>query len=74
MKNLSGNYSSIHDFINEHELEERAEELFGKDWEAENDVEQIQELAGAKYVVDVPEAKTKREQRMDDYIRVSKIL
>lgn len=74
MKNFSGNYCSIHDFINNNGLEKRAEELFGKSWEAENDVEQIQELAGDKYVVDVPEAKTKREQRMDDYIRVSKIL
>jgi len=71
---LEGNYSSVHNFIDSNNLKEKAEELFGENWEAENDVEQIQELAGDGYIVYVPEAKTEREHRLDDYIQVHKII
>ena len=49
------NYMSTNDFVYENKLQEKAEELFGKDWVAENDVEQIEELldnvAPNKYMV-----------------------
>ena len=38
------NYMSTNDFVYENKLQEKAEELVGKDWEAENDVEQSEEL------------------------------
>jgi hypothetical protein len=70
MKNLKGRYSSIHDFISANNLEKEAEELFGKGWEAENDIEQVQELAGNNYVVHTIEVETERDKRADDYIQV----
>ena len=46
---------STNDFVHENKLQEKAEELFGKNWEAEFDVEQIEELldnvAPNKYMV-----------------------
>ena len=35
---------STNDFVYENKLQEKAEELFGKDWVAEDDVEQIEKL------------------------------
>lgn len=66
----TGTYSSVYDFINANDLEEKAKEIFGEDWEAENDVEQIQELAGSRHAVVVEIPMTEREKRMDDYIEV----
>lgn len=37
-------YNSTYDFVKTNELEKQANECFGKDWEAEFDVEQIKEL------------------------------
>tara|TARA_R110002050_G_scaffold188790_1_gene323457 strand:- start:2651 stop:3118 length:468 start_codon:yes stop_codon:yes gene_type:complete len=49
------NYMSTNDFVYENKLQEKAEELFGKDWVAEDDVEQIEKLldnvAPNKYMV-----------------------
>ena len=49
------NYMSTNDFVYENKLQEKAEELFGKDWVAEDDVEQIEKLldkvAPNKYIV-----------------------
>jgi hypothetical protein len=70
--NYIGNYGSIHDFIGHHKLEDKASDLFGEDWEAENDIEQIQELVGNEYTVQEIEPTTEREKRMDDYIQVTK--
>lgn len=56
IKDVSGNYYSTNDFVSVNKLEKEAEKLFGKDWEAEDDVWQIQQLIdsiGGKYKVDV---------------------
>lgn len=49
------NYMSTNDFVHENKLQDKAEELFGKDWVAEDDVEQIEKLldkvAPNKYIV-----------------------
>lgn len=37
-------YMSIHDFVDENDLEEEAEKLWGEEWEAEFDAEMAQEL------------------------------
>lgn len=66
----TGTYCSIHDFIEENDLEERADELFGEGWEAEDDVEQIKQLAGNRHAVVVDVPMTEREKRRDDYIEV----
>lgn len=42
--NLEGRYTSTYGFVGLNGLEKQAEITFGKDWEAESDVEQIQEL------------------------------
>ncbi len=42
--NLEGRYMSTYCFVALNNLEKQAETTFGKDWEAESDVEQIQEL------------------------------
>ena len=42
--NLEGRYTSTYGFVGINGLEKQAEITFGKDWEAESDVEQIQEL------------------------------
>lgn len=42
--NLEGRYTSTYSFVGTNELEKQAETTFGKDWEAESDVEQIQKL------------------------------
>jgi hypothetical protein len=44
MKNLKGYYNSTNGFVNQNNLHVEAEALWGKDWEPESDVEQIQEL------------------------------
>ncbi len=38
------NYMSTYDFVDENKLHDKAVELFGKDWEAEDDLEQIEAL------------------------------
>jgi len=72
MSNYSGKYGSIHDFIEQHKLEEKAKQLFGEGWEAENDIEQIQQLVGEGFNVQAIEPTTEREKRIDDYIIVNK--
>ena len=54
--NLEGRYTSTYGFVAKNDLEKQAETTFGKDWEAESDVEQIQELCDiiykGRYLVD----------------------
>jgi hypothetical protein len=48
-----GKYMSTYDFVSRNKLGTEATELFGMDWEAEDDVDQIQELIkyiGGKHV------------------------
>jgi len=71
-EDYSGSYSSVHDFINKFDLEDEANEKFGEGWEAENDIEQIQELVGDDFIVKALEPTNKREERIDDYIIISK--
>jgi hypothetical protein len=56
---LEGRYFTTNDFVQKHLLEERAEKTFGKDWEAQDDIEQVQELCdqicSGKYVVEFQE-------------------
>ena len=70
-KDYSGKYSSVLNFIGVNGLTDKANEVFGINWESENDVEQIQELIGDGYLVGVAECKTKRDFRLDDYINVT---
>jgi hypothetical protein len=53
-KDFSGNYYSTNDFVGSNGLKDLANKVFGMGWEAEDDVDQIAELAnhaGLKYVV-----------------------
>ena len=54
-KDLSGNYTSTDDFVNEHALIDLAKEKFGDDWESggdyDYDVEEIKLLSGADYKI-----------------------
>jgi hypothetical protein len=70
IQNYSGNYSSVCDFIDEFGLQNKANEVFGEGWEAENDIEQIQMLVGDDFVVTVIEPTSEREKRADNYIHV----
>ena len=74
-KDYSGYYASTPSFVLENNLEKEAEKLFGKSWEADDDVNQIQELIdniGSGYDVKAIEEKTARDSRVDDYIQVIK--
>lgn len=42
--NFSGRYMSTYSFVSQNNLENEAELLWGKNWEAQDDVSQIQEL------------------------------
>lgn len=42
--NMEGRYMSTYSFVGENDLHDEAENLFGVDWEAEDDVNQIQTL------------------------------
>lgn len=75
--NYSGLYPSSGGFVIENNLEKEADELFGKNWEQEDDINQIQELLDSiseEYVVKAIEEKTARDSRADEYIQVFKIL
>ena len=53
-KDFSGNYYSTNDFVGSNGLKDLANKVFGMGWEAEDDVNQIAELAnhaGLKYVI-----------------------
>jgi hypothetical protein len=68
-----GHYSSIHNFIETNSLEAEANKLFGEDWEAEDDIQQIRDLLNSidrVYRVEPIEEITKRDFRTDDYIHV----
>lgn len=68
-----GHYSSIHNFIETNSLKAEANELFGENWEAENDIQQIKDLLDSidrHYKVEPIEEITKRDFRADDYIHV----
>lgn len=42
--NLEGRYMSTYSFVAQNDLEDQANQLWGKGWEAEDDVNQIQQL------------------------------
>jgi len=42
--NLEGRYISTYGFVGRNNLERQAEKIFGKDWVAEDDLDQIQIL------------------------------
>ena len=74
-KNYSGFYSQTLDFVIKHKLEKQAEKVFGKDWEQDSDIAQIQELLDSiseGYDVKPIEENTARDVRADDYIHVFK--
>ena len=56
---LEGRYTSTYGFVGNNGLEKQAEITFGKDWEAQDDIEQVQELCdqicSGKYVVEFQE-------------------
>lgn len=77
IKSFDGRYSSIHDFIERNNLKKEADGLFGEGWEADNDIEQIQELLNSiddTYVVKHIKQSTKRDERDDNYIEVKQKL
>lgn len=59
--NLEGRYTSTYGFVGKNGLEKQADQIFGKDWEAEDDSEQIQLLcdciSNGQYVVNVIETR-----------------
>jgi hypothetical protein len=67
---ISGRYSSVHDFVSRNKLEKEAENIFGKDWEPDDDMQQIRYLAGKNYGVEEIDYETLRDMRSDDYISV----
>lgn len=67
---ISGRYSSVHDFVSRNKLEKEAENIFGKDWEPDDDMQQIRDLAGNNYGVEEIDYETLRDMRSDDYISV----
>jgi len=69
---VEGRYESIYDFIETNNLEEEANRLFGQDWEADDDMEMIRELAGVNYDVGEIDYETERDERADDYIEVKR--
>lgn len=69
-KDLSGNYFSTNDFVGAHNLQKQAEKIFGKGWEAEDDVNQIESIInslGGKYVVTVPEDRSQWNEMREQY-------
>jgi hypothetical protein len=71
-KDFSGNYYSTNDFVQQNGLEEEAVKVFGEDWEAEDDVDQIAELAnhmGLKYVIKYAETRNQwnKLRQIDTY-------
>lgn len=65
-----GYYQSIHSFVSENKLENRADDVFGEGWEADCDVDQVQKLLnniGEGYLV-----ADMGEENGDDYIYVFK--
>ena len=78
--NLEGRYTSTYGFVGNNGLEKQAEITFGKDWEAESDVEQIQLLCDyiehGRYHVDCIETRddediiVRETDRWEDFIRL----
>jgi hypothetical protein len=63
--NLEGRYTSTYGFVGNNGLEKHAEMTFGKNWEAEDDVEQIQQLCDyieyERYQVDCIETRDEED-------------
>ena len=69
---LTGNYYSTNHFVERNNLEHIAEELFGENWEAEDDVEQIKQIIdfighNKLYVVVVPSDRSEWHNLMSTY-------
>ena len=80
--NLEGNYTSTYGFVGRNNLEKYAEMTFGKNWEAEFDVEQIQLLCDivtehGRYHVDCIDTRdeddiiVRETDRWEDFIRLA---
>jgi hypothetical protein len=82
--NLEGNYTSTYGFVGRNNLEKYAEMTFGKNWEAEFDVEQIQLLCDyiehGRYHVyciesrDEDDIVVRETDRWEDFIRLARDL
>jgi len=63
--NVEGEYYSTYAFVEQNKLEDIAEQVLGKDWEAEGDVDQIQAIIDfmdiGKYEVSCSEYDTREE-------------
>ena len=72
MKNYSGSYSSITEFIDANKLEKQARNLFGENWEPDNDVRQVKMLCSNcnyVYVVSCDDDAT-----VENYITVTRVI
>ena len=79
--NLEGRYTSTYGFVGKNGLEKQADQIFGKDWVAEDDLEQIQLLcdciSNGQYVVNVIETrddddiKVREVDNWEDFIRLA---
>lgn len=79
--NLEGRYASTYNFVVRNGLEKQAEMLFGKDWEAEEDTEQIRLLcdciSNGQYTVDCIETRDDHDievreiDNWEDFIRLA---
>lgn len=72
IKNLEGGYYSTYAFVQKNELENIAEEVLGKDWEAEDDVAQIQAIIDYMNIGEYSVSCSEYDSREDDII-VTKI-
>ncbi len=79
--NLEGRYMSTYGFVGNNGLEKQAEKTFGKDWEAESDVDQIQELCDyieyERYHVDCIETRDEEDivvREVDNWKELKKSL
>lgn len=72
IKNLEGGYYSTYAFVQRNNLENIAEEVLGKDWEAEDDVAQIQSIIDYMSIGEYSVTCSEYDTREDDII-VTKI-
>ena len=68
--NLCGNYYSTYDFVESNKLGKEANKCFGKNWVAEDDMNQINDLIksiGGGYNVKIAESRTQWENFRHKY-------
>ena len=72
IKNVEGQYYSTYAFVQRNKLENIAEEVLGKDWEAEDDVSQIQSIIDYMNIGEYSVTCSEYDTREDDIV-VTKI-